>query len=216
MLKYILAHPGSRSVQRLVRRFSSYKRLVLAYVKRISFKLDRSYPYALWLVRFLVRQNHNKIPSNWLCRAAYDGRINLCRFLLCNKIIVESVTGFNWTALHAAADSGHAAVCRTLLASGASVNNLDNDGCGPLHVAIYEGRTAACTVLISEGADVHAISYGKSLLHDVARYGKLEIAKLLVNAGITLRDPSTDEPYFEAAYRYGNYEVGDFLRSKSI
>ncbi|XP_014676382.1 PREDICTED: putative ankyrin repeat protein RF_0381, partial [Priapulus caudatus] len=100
------------------------------------------------------------------------------------------------TMLHAAVAGGNARVLspacsgqldimRLLLEAGADPNVAETkSGVTPLMRAVREGKEAAVQMLLSHGADVNAAdSYGETSLYHVPCSGRLDIMRLLLEAG---------------------------------
>jgi uncharacterized protein len=91
----------------------------------------------------------------------------------------------DWTPLLWAADNGHVAAIAALLAAGARVDGVDSSvGNTPLMLAAWDGRTPAIDALLAAGADVHrANQYGYTALRFASLYGRLDAARVLLDAG---------------------------------
>ncbi|MEM7307979.1 MAG: ankyrin repeat domain-containing protein [Planctomycetota bacterium] len=135
--------------------------------------------------------------------------------------------------LHLAARGGHAEVVRLLLDHGAPVDPEDVYGRRPAELAILRGHEEVLRLLVARGANrtpfVHAALgelwtlapteglaearlQGETLLHAAARFGRLQAARTLVEAGV---DPATADaqgvtPLLIAARR-GDLPLARFL-----
>jgi len=91
------------------------------------------------------------------------------------------------TALHRAVLGGQVEAIKYLLKNGASVDIQDEDGNTPLHLALngnHRTRLACSLLLIENGADVNSVNKDKfTPLHFDARFGPLDVIKLLLNRG---------------------------------
>jgi hypothetical protein len=95
---------------------------------------------------------------------------------------VNEGTG-NWTPLQRAAEKGHVSAIAALLKAGARVD-ASSGGRTPLMSAAYYGHTAAVDALLAAGADVHrADNVGDTALHDASTCGRLDAARVLLEAG---------------------------------
>ena len=91
--------------------------------------------------------------------------------------------------LHLAASSGDAAAVRRLLSgesadTGAALTRVDGSGRTPLHVAAAAGHASCVVALVAARADVGArTNKGNSALALAAKYGRGEVATLLIERG---------------------------------
>jgi len=134
------------------------------------------------------------------------------------------------TPLYVAAFLGHAEVAELLLQAGAEVNAACFMGFTPLHVAARPGHEEAVQVLLDHGAEAHNIHEAAGIgdvekvrqflaadaslidheditggmpLHWAAVNGKLEVVRMLIEAGanVNARDNGGETPLANACRR---------------
>ena len=122
-----------------------------------------------------------------LLAAASAGHVDVVRLLM----EAGAEPGFTmenanyWSAMAAAAFEGHIPVLEFLLESGIDVDSPSGDrGQTALFSTIYPGRTQAAAWLLTRGADPnHADKYGERPLRPAVQYRRMEILRLLLEAG---------------------------------
>ena len=190
-LTYALAHPESRTVRRLVRKFGSYRRLVVALTRgRLNSRLllNKHVVEHPWVIRGLlfygcncvVRGQSQSTPLHW---AAYSSYFASCQLLL--FVSPENLhTIGNSTPLHWASEFNHFAVCELLLRHGEDINKISIYGFTALLWAIERGHIITCETLLRHKADVNIrCDHNSTPLHRAAENGLLEICKLLLRYG---------------------------------
>ncbi|XP_049576692.1 cyclin-dependent kinase 4 inhibitor B [Syngnathus scovelli] len=117
--------------------------------------------------------------------------------------------------LTSAAATGNAAEVKRLLRAGADVNGANRLGYTALQVMMM-GSTPVAHLLLEAGGDPNVAdsSTGSTPLHDAARTGFSDTARLLVRfaASPQARDHSNCRPV-DVARRYGHEDVVAFLKS---
>ncbi|MDX1512782.1 MAG: ankyrin repeat domain-containing protein [Gammaproteobacteria bacterium] len=133
-----------------------------------------------------ARTNNGGTP---LMFSAIRGNPDVVQLLIERGADVNAVAHFDWTALMVASAKGHDEAIRVLLENGANANVADVYGWTPLMRAVYQNRYAAVAVFLENG-DIRLDAVdetGSTALHHAAAEGHLEIARLLLNKGATLR-----------------------------
>lgn len=171
--------------------------------------------------------------------AARHGHLQVCRYLISERVDLNAAGEGMMTPLHVAALAGQAEVCRMLLEAGADPNKEDEVKATPLVLAAQEGQVEACRVLLEagapvssrvlyaavasdtpavlelllrHGAEVNSADEGKApALLVAAAEGKPEMCRLLLAAGADPNKGSNDlSPLLLAAAR--NYpEICELL-----
>lgn len=121
--------------------------------------------------------------------SAIPGNLDIVRLLIERGADVNAVAHFNWTALMVASAKGHDDVIRVLLENGANANVADVYGWTPLMRAVETNRYAAVAVFMESG-DVRLDAVdetGATALHHAVAGGHLEIARLLLEKGASIR-----------------------------
>jgi len=143
--------------------------------------------------------------ENLAYAAAQDGHTNIIKVLLDKGLQPEAVAKAAKTAL----TSGHANVLEFLLDNGLSVDTVYGGDNSLLMLAAEGGYSKSkdkadiVRLLLSRGAKIDARnSFGESALHNAARYGMTESARVLVEAGadINARDNRDTTPLMNAAF----------------
>jgi len=118
-------------------------------------------------------------------------------------------------ALHAAAMKGKVEVCRYLVEElKFDVNSVSSPELGmtPLISAVSEGQVAAVRYLLAKGADPNKQDHeGYAPLHDAAKGGFDEIARLLLSGGAIIDISSSEGTPLHAAAAFGKIGVMQIL-----
>ncbi len=139
-------------------------------------------------------------PLEW---AAFNGKLEVCRYLLKTgaSVSVKDVDGR--TALYVAAGSGRLDVARLLLTVGADAAAKDVNENTPLQMAAFSGSVGLCRLLLSKapGALNAAGKNGLTPLHYGAGAGKTDVCEALLAAGakVNARDKQNRTPLYLAA-----------------
>ena len=130
-----------------------------------------------------------------------------------------------YTAMHFACEYGHLHVVNLLLQAQATPADLsDVQGWTPLQRAAIDGHTAVVAALLNINVDkrtgktlypiMSRDKAGDTALHEAARYGQLECARLLVGAGAdAAKRNKQGKTALEVARTMGKAEVATFLES---
>ncbi|CAN6287246.1 unnamed protein product [Urochloa humidicola] len=118
-------------------------------------------------------------------------------------------------ALHAAAMKGNVDVCRYLVeVLKFDINSVSSpeSGLTPLLSAVSEGKVAAVRYLLDKGADPNKQDHdGYAPLHDAAKGGFDEIARLLLSGGAIVDISSSEGTPLHAAAAFGKIGVMQIL-----
>jgi hypothetical protein len=122
--------------------------------------------------------------SRRLCDAAEEGDVEGIAAALLAGADPNALVN-DWTPLQRAAHNGHVAAIAALLAAGAHVDGASRSGKAPLMFAAIYGQTTAVAALLAAGANVNHANKGGSytVLHWTARSGRVDAARLLLDAG---------------------------------
>ena len=181
-LAYALKHPTSRVVLRWVRWFGSYKRLVIALMRRCPRKINMQ---TEWVARLQLarkccidaKSDNNRKPLHW---ASYQGHTSVAKSLIYAGADVDARDNHNMTPLHLASCYGHAPVIKILIRSGACVNAKDKNNWTPLFAASFYDYTSIVEEFICAGADVNAKNNKNRTPLDIASSrGHTSVVKLL-------------------------------------
>lgn len=182
-LKSILQNANSRTVQRLIRRFGSYRRLVIALASKHRYRLNKAL-YLLkhtWLVRYKLRYH----PLSLALAVKYDCYTTVQ--LLLNIINITSSTNLNYPLVVAVDNTNNVKLIQLLLYRGADPNYKfpDNRRWTPLTVVCRSYTTKPMIqFLIQAGADVNNVNCdGYSPLCVAIGWANYKIISLLVHAG---------------------------------
>jgi ankyrin repeat protein len=175
-------------------------------------------------------------PSNYegqtpLHIAINQGNLELAKELISKGADINAVTNFWHTPLHYAVNRGGFEIVKLLIENGAKINALSNFDYAPLHYAANQGKVKVAQFLIAKGAALNIQNtFGHTPLHCTANhtrtnidcdscnngrynfcgavYGRIEIAKLLVQKGakIYLEDEDGFTP-LELARKSGYIEI---------
>lgn len=143
--------------------------------------------------------------------AAKNGDKDTVKELLNKGVNVNEKDEYGSTALYYVASQGDKELVELLLANVADVNMVNNEGDTPLYYAVKGDDTGeidnidVVRLLIDRGADVNA-KHG-SILWIAARYGELEVIKLLLSHKA---DPNAALALHAAALS-GNLEIIQIL-----
>jgi ankyrin repeat protein len=156
----------------------------------------------------------NRNGGTALMYAAVSGNPAIAELLIRHGAEVNVVGANGWTAITIAAVKGHDQVVRMLLAQGANPNPPDIYGWTPLMRAAYEHRTAVVrTLLENKQVKVNAQDdLGATALHHAAAQGDIEIARMLLKAGV---DPNITDSEGRSPARIaelaGHKEIVDLI-----
>jgi hypothetical protein len=115
--------------------------------------------------------------------AALAGRhFELAQVLHRNGSSMNPPGELDWLPLESAANYGDLEVVQLLLDCGVDINSPDS----PLFPAAWGNSPAAVRLLLSRGADPNVRANGLTPLHLASEYGKIEIARLLIEHGASV------------------------------
>ena len=141
--------------------------------------------------------------------ASVPGNVEVVRFLISKRILVQTKDSEGQTALHIAASAGHVELVEELLKADVDVNATRNDGCTALMLAtervsakhstsddddegarkiIEQNATDIVRMLVKHNADVNvALEDGWTALHSAALYNAQDIVRILVGSTVVIR-----------------------------
>lgn len=111
--------------------------------------------------------------------AAMNGYSAVIRAITQRQVRRYVDTNSDKAALRLAAENGHLTAVRVLLEAGFPADRTDFEGRTALHAAAESGNTAIAEVLIEYGADPALLHYDWNSFHIAARFGHVEVLKLL-------------------------------------
>eukprot|EP00057_Strongylocentrotus_purpuratus_P015130 XP_011669604.1 PREDICTED: ankyrin repeat domain-containing protein 50-like [Strongylocentrotus purpuratus] len=162
---------------------------------------------------------------NALHIAAFNGHLDVTKYLISRGAEAKKGDNDGKTALHLAAIKSHLDVIKYLISQGADVNKVandadakkgDNDGKTALHIAAQEGHTDVTKYLISQGVEakkgdndgktaLHIAAQeaeakkgdndGKTALHIAAQEGHIDVTKYLINQGAEVNMGDRNDGY---------------------
>ncbi|XP_062570980.1 ankyrin-3-like [Saccostrea cucullata] len=138
-----------------------------------------------------VRKN-NETLLHFCCR---EGKLKMCKFLV-NKcrhlLLLRDKQGK--TVLHSACEGGSVETCSFLLEKGMDINAVTNGHESVLHIACQNGQYDLCGFLIDKFPSLLRFldKDGRSVLHDAAMGGNIDIVKLLIGKWIDVRNADED------------------------
>lgn len=144
--------------------------------------------------------------------ACYGGHAHVVEWLLGFGADVNARDKFGSTPLCRAADNSHPRCIQLLLEAGADPGIATNFGVIPLH-CVYDSAECAALLIAAHPAGVNAVDKdGWTPLHWVARSGRADVCRLLLDAGSMVDVVSNDG--FTALYvalRNGKRDVAELL-----
>lgn len=212
-LGYILDHPvgpnvNSPAVNRLIRRFGSYTKIVLASYRR---------PLPHW--RWGYHDSHSlrymcKDRLHLIATCEVESPLNECgsrsgnyhsyRMLLSLGANMYSSGDDDWTPLNEVVLQCN--LIRLLVGFGVDVNYREGQHRSNLHIAALHGALSSTRLLLSAGANIYAESWEKQTpLHLAAMNDFVKIVELLLEYGA---DPSCVDIHGETAFDYAQENSG--------
>lgn len=123
-----------------------------------------------------------------LHKAAYEGHVDVVRFLLEKGANVDSRSNSGSSPLHGAAFHNRPEIARILVEAGADVNLANNYGYTPLLSAAVGGSHEVVQILLDAGADPNArTALGANAILSAAAGGCQETFDLLRNSGVDIK-----------------------------
>ena len=95
---------------------------------------------------------------------------------------LNSITNYQRTPLHLAAENNHVDIIRLLISSGANMNPRDHHKCTPLMLAAKKNACEALRYLLISRSDIRLVDYRSwTALHYAAYLNNPHAVKILVN-----------------------------------
>ena len=118
-----------------------------------------------------------------LMKAAWDGQVEIARYLIAAGANVNAVDDQQETALFSAIKREHIEIVQLLIDRGARVNVKDVRQFTPLTVASAAGNQAIITMLVKAGANIKEETYGLTPLMFAVASRKADVVKQLIELG---------------------------------
>ena len=147
--------------------------------------------------------------------AVESGHVEAVKKLLQHKANIEALGKDQRTPLLYSAEAGHIELTKILLDAGANPLAKDAYDWTALNLSAWKGHAEICDLLLKKAPSlIDALDNMKqSALHYAARWGGIEVVKLLLKHGATidLKNKWGRTP-LEIALKQNNQEVVDFLK----
>jgi ankyrin repeat protein len=190
------------------------------------------------VVRDLVKNGADvnaRSPSGYweypLIASADRGHVSVAQCLLDAGADIASYDGALRTPLHCAASSGNGDMVKLLINAGADVNSQNDDGEFPLQFCVvhsghsghsgysgysdFEMASLSKLLLTEQSVRQQCVFNGWTVLHEVARIGYIETAKVFINAGLDVNERWGYDFYagtpLHVAARHNEIEMIKFL-----
>ena len=124
--------------------------------------------------------------------AVQRGRLEVTRLLLDRGASIDARDYYGQTALHHAVQRKNLEVIDFLLDRGASIDAQDNYGLTVLSQAVEHDFLDMVILLLSRGASVNVDAEPLTALHQAARFGRTDIAQLLLDCGASTEAMDVD------------------------
>ncbi|XP_062590628.1 uncharacterized protein LOC134252223 [Saccostrea cucullata] len=158
--------------------------------------------------------------ENVLHDAAWDGNIEILKFLLDRGLDIKSTRSDGKTVLHLCCLNDKIDMCEFLVNTYPDLLDVtDNDGENALHDAVWGGNIDLAKFLLEEGLDIKSTrSDGKTVLHQCCMNGQTDMCKYLVNTCPFLLDVTDNdgENALHDAACSGNVDLVIFLIEKGL
>ncbi len=159
----------------------------------------------------------NRLQQTPLLMASFGGHADIVRFLIEKGAGIDQPDSFGATPVHMAVLGGQAEIVELLIAKGADVNIKSRNGKIPLQMAFENDAPDIVEVFIKHGLAVNSTinQYGRTLLHEAAVMGKINIAGFLIDKGaaVDARDKAGKSP-LDFALLCDQQKVAELLISK--
>ncbi|XP_069787505.1 ankyrin repeat and SOCS box protein 3 isoform X2 [Narcine bancroftii] len=159
------------------------------------------------LLKYGARINgfHSACLWSVVHQAAYQGHLEVLKFLLGKGADKESKDDYGITPLFLAAQYGKLESLRILVQHGSNVNCQAYDKATPLFIAAQEGHVECVELLLSHGADANLYCNEDDWqlpIHAAAQMGKVNVLEFLIPITDRICDKGTDKvsPVYSAVY----------------
>ena len=147
------------------------------------------------------RNKHDRTPLHW---AAGNGHLEIIKLLLDEGAVIDACDKFGMDALLWSAWFGHKHCIQHMIHAGVSKSSRNKHGSTWLHCATQNNRLNVVEILAQEMQDFDIDTTddsGRTALHIACKYGRKEIAALLIKASctVTIKDKSGNTPMHTAA-----------------
>ncbi|GBN09836.1 Ankyrin-3 [Araneus ventricosus] len=160
----------------------------------------------------------NKDSLTPLLIASDRGYCEITRLLLANGADPNNMSG-QLLPLHMAVVRGHSELIEILIKAGANVTLRDGEGSSAIELAIMcRNLEIMETLLELSKLDINLKGHnGRTLLHDAAISGSLQIVKSLVDKGAAINDrDSTDAKPIHIAAKEGHQDIVEYFLSEGL
>lgn len=154
-----------------------------------------------------------------LQRAAEEGNVAMCRLLLDHGAGLELRDKMKRTPIYIAGYYGRKEVVKLFIQRGADVSAPSKGGARPLHIvasgSAFEGQEEIVHMLVAAGADVNARAEGgETPLHGAVRFGRVDMAGVLLSLGADPnRMPTSGPSLLALARRKKGQAMTELLRA---
>jgi ankyrin repeat protein len=159
----------------------------------------------------------NRLQQTPLLMASFGGYADLVLFLIEKGAKINQPDLFGATPLHMAVLGGQAEIVELLISKGADVNIKSRNGKIPLQMAFEKDAPDIVEVFLKQGLAINSNinQYGRTLLHEAAIMGKINIAGFLIDKGavIDAKDNAGKSP-LDFALICDHAKVAELLISK--
>lgn len=151
-----------------------------------------------------------------LTMALSNGHEDVARFLLNHGANARYVDSAGYTLLHVAARNVSNDMLQRLIGLGCDVNAKSKIGQRPLYGAIRREAWDNAKFLVENGADIETVDGEGTPLALAAKYGGLELVKLMVEKGLDVRtkNPYSGRTALHEAALHGHKAIVEFLIGK--
>ncbi|XP_072907052.1 ankyrin repeat and SOCS box protein 3 [Hemitrygon akajei] len=159
------------------------------------------------LLKYGARINGSHSACLWsvVHQAAYQGHLEVLKFLLEKGADRESMDDYGITPLFLAAQYGKLESLRILVQHGGNVNCQTYDKATPLFIAAQEGHVECVELLLSHGADANLYCNEDNWqlpIHAAAQMGKVNVLEFLIPITDRICDKGASKvsPVYSAVY----------------
>jgi ankyrin repeat protein len=147
--------------------------------------LNKSLDCARALVEAGFDLHREVVCGTLLHTAAQNGELNFVRWLIDQKLPVDSEDKNKNTPLHLAAGYADKATCKALIEAGADPHLLNKNGMNALHVAARQGQSDTCLYLLQLGLSHDLKTKGVSDPAGLFKWADKTALELAINASKT-------------------------------